>query len=126
MSVCSVLRDIQNISQTVADFLGNPNAFTPAVAANLVTQFELVRGAVRELPINFTLKNDILTRLNEAQFILQQNGILGFNTITELLAVLQIITVSALKVQNLRLPCPQGITTVVSSNAFSTICDFCR
>ncbi len=126
MSACSVLRDIQNLLQIVSDFLGNPSAFTPTVAANLVTQIELVRGAVRQLPINLVLKNDILARLNEAQFILQQGGALGYDTLTQLLAIIQIIQISGLKVQNLRLPCPQGITIVHPSNTFSTLCNQCN
>lgn len=126
MSACSALQNIQNISQTIADFLANPGAFNATVAANLVIQIELVKGSVRELPINAIRKNDILNRLNEAQLILQQNGALGFTAITELLAILQILQLSALKIQNLRLPCPQGITTVVPSNTFSTICNFCQ
>ena len=126
MSACSVLQNIQNVSQMIADFLGNPGAFNPTVAADLVTQIELIRGAVRELPINALRKNDILARLNEAQFILQQNSALGFTAITELLAVMQILQLSALKIQNLRLPCPQGLTTVHPSNTFSTTCNFCR
>lgn len=126
MSKCSVLQDIQNLLQAIAEFLGNPGAFNPTVAANLITQIELVRGAVRALPINATRKNDILTRLNEAQFILQQNGALGFDAITELLAILQILQISALKIQNLFLPCTQGITTVHPSNTFSTVCNFCQ
>jgi hypothetical protein len=123
MSACSALQNIQTISQQISPFLGNPGAFTPAVAASLVTQIELIKGSVRELPINATRKNDILTQLSEAQFILQQNGALGFTAITELLAVLQLLQLSALKIQNLRLSCPQGITTVHPSNTFSTICN---
>lgn len=126
MSACSVLQSIQNVSQIIADFLGNPGAFNPSVAADLINQIELIRGAVRELPVNAQRKNDILARLNEAQFILQQNGALGFTVITELLAILQILQLSVLKIQNLRLPCPQGITTVHPSNTFSTLCNFCK
>lgn len=126
MSACSVLQNIQNVSQVIADFLANPGAFSPTTAANLIIQIELVKGAVRELPINATRKNDILNRLNEAQFILQQNGALGFTIITELLAILQILQLSALKVQNLCLPCPQGTTTVRPSTTFSTRCNFCQ
>ena len=80
--------------------------------ANLVIQIELINGAVRELPINAIRKNDIFSQLAGAQFILQQNGALGFTTITELLAILQIIQLAAFKIQNLRLSCPQGVTTV--------------
>ena len=126
MSACSVLQDIENVSQRVADFLGNRHAFTPEVAADLVIEIEQIRGAVRELPINFRRKNDLLARLNEAQFILRQDGALGFKVLTEILAVLQILQLSAFKVQNLRLPCPQGITTVVSSNTFNTSCNCCH
>lgn len=126
MSVCSVLQNIQNVSQTIADFLVNPGLFNLTVATNLITQIEIIKGAVRELPINFIRKNDILNRLSEAQLILQQDGALGYTTLTELLAILQILQLSAFKIQNLHLSCPQGTTTVVGATVFSSLCNSCN
>lgn len=120
-SACSVLRRIEEVSQAVAEFLGNPGALTPAVAADLINQIKLIRGAVRALPLASGPKNDILRRLNQAQFILQ-NGTLGLSAIDRILAVLQILQLSAFKVKNRKLPCPQGFVTVHPSNRFNTIC----
>ena len=120
-SACTVLRRIEEVSQAVAEFLGNPAALTPAVAAELSNQIELIRGAVRNLPLAAGPKNDILRRLNQAQFILQ-NGTLGLTAIERLLAVLQILQLSAFKVQNRKLPCPQGFVKVHPSGRFNTLC----
>ncbi|HHW12006.1 MAG TPA: hypothetical protein GXX33_03285 [Firmicutes bacterium] len=123
-SACSVLRRIEEVSQAVAEFLGNPAALTPAVAADLINQIELIRGAVRNLPLASGPKNDLLRRLNQAQFILQ-NGTLGLSAIEQLLAVLQILQLSAFKLKNRKLPCPQGFVVVHPSNRFNTLC-VCR
>lgn len=120
-SACSVLRRIEEVSQAVAEFLGNPGALTPAVAADLINRIELIRGAVRSLPLAAGAKNDLLRRLNQAQFILQ-NGTLGLSTIERILAVLQILQLSAFKLKNRKLPCPQGFITVHPSNRFNTLC----
>lgn len=120
-SACSVLRRIEEVSQAVAEFLGNPGALTPAVAADLITRIELIRGAVRNLPLASGPKNDILRRLNQAQFILQ-NGTLSLSDIERVLAVLQILQLSAFKVKNRKLPCPQGFVTVHPSGRFNTLC----
>lgn len=122
MSSCSVLRNIERVSQLVADFLGNPAAFTPAQAARLSGEIESVRGSVRNLPLAAGPKNDILRRLSEAQFLLS-SGTLG--TVDTLLAVLQILALAALKVSTRKLPCTQGIVTVHPSNCFSTACRCC-
>ena len=122
-SACSVLRRIEEVSQAVAEFLGNPGALTPAVAADLITRIELIRGAVRNLPLAAGPKNDILRRLNQAQFILQ-NGTLSLSAIERVLSVLQILQLSAFKVKNRRLPCPQGFVKVHPSNRFNTACCF--
>ncbi len=123
-SSCSVLRRIEDVSQAVAEFLGNPSALTPSVAADLSNRIELIRGAVRNLPLAAGPKNDILRRLNQAQFILA-NGSLGLSDIQRVLSVLQILQLSAFKVGNRKLPCPQGVVTVHPSNRFSTICNIC-
>jgi hypothetical protein len=120
-SSCSVLRRIENVSQAVAEFLGNPGALTPAVAADLITQIELIRGAVRNLPLASGPKNDILRRLNQAQFILN-NGTLGLSDIERVLSVLQILQLSAFKVSSRKLPCVQGFVAVHPSNCFNTTC----
>ena len=120
-SACSVLRRIEEVSQAVAEFLGNPAALTPAVAADLINQIELIRGAVRNLPLAAGPKNDLLRRLNQAQFILQ-NGTLGLSAIDRILAVLQILQLSAFKLKNRKLPCPQGFVVVHPSNRFNTLC----
>ncbi|HBL36652.1 MAG TPA: hypothetical protein DDZ55_07575 [Firmicutes bacterium] len=120
-SSCSVLRRIENVSQAVAEFLGNPGALTPAIAADLITQIELIRGAVRNLPLASGPKNDILRRLNQAQFILN-NGTLGLSDIERVLSVLQILQLSAFKVNSRKLPCVQGFVTVHPSNRFNTAC----
>ena len=120
-SACSVLRRIEEVSQEVAEFLGNPSALTPAIAADLSNRIELIRGGVRNLPLASGPKNDILRRLNQAQFILQ-NGTLGLSNIQRILSVLQILQLSALKVSSRKLPCPPGFVTVHPSNRFNTIC----
>lgn len=120
-SPCAILRNIESVSQIVADFLGNPAAFTSAVAADLSARIEAIRGAVRDLPLAVGPKNDLLRRLNEAQVILSTPGIL--TKVEQLLAVLQILQLSALKVKNRNLPCPPGQVKVFPSNRFSTICN---
>lgn len=122
MSSCSVLRNIERVSQLVADFLGNPTAFTAAQAATISAEIESVRGSVRNLPLAAGPKDDILRRLSEAQFLLA-NGPL--NRVDTLLAVLQILSIAALKVTNRKLPCTPGKVTVFPSNCFSTTCRCC-
>jgi hypothetical protein len=116
-----VLNGIENVSQTVANFLTNPASLTSANATTLITQIELVIGSVRELPLNAQRKADIINRLVEAQVILQ-NGTLGLTTIEQLLAVLQILQVAALKVSDRNIPCVQGFTSASHSNVFNTSC----
>jgi hypothetical protein len=123
MSSCSVLRDIQNVSQQIAPFLEFPGSLTPATAAALINSLELIKGAVRSLPLAFAPKNDILNVLTEAQTILQLNGSLGLTSIEQLLSVLQLLQLAVLKVTNANLPCPQGLVIVTPSNTFSTICN---
>jgi hypothetical protein len=120
-SKCSVLQDIANASQIVDSFLSTPAALTPTVAASIINQLLLVQGAVQDLPINAVRKTDILTRLNQAITLL--SGVTGLTGIETILAVSQILQTVALKIENLRLPCSQGITIVHPSNTFSTICN---
>lgn len=120
-SKCSVLQDIANASQIVDSFLSSPASLTPTAAASLVTQLLLVQGAVQDLPLNAIRKTDIINRLNQAIALLQVA--IGLTNIETILAVSQILQTVALKVQNLTLPCPQGITIVHPSNTFSTICN---
>jgi hypothetical protein len=123
-NTCIILNAIENVSQFVADFLANPGSFTTADATFLINEIELVIGSVRELPLNQQRKFDILNRLAEAQVILQ-NGTLGLSQINQLLAVLQILQVAALKVSNRKIPCTQGFTDVRPSNTFNTSCPCC-
>jgi hypothetical protein len=118
-----VLNAIENVSQTVANFLANPALFTATTvnAANLITQIELVIGSVRELPLNAQRKADIINRLTEAEAILQ-NTALGLTPIEQLLTVLQILQLAALKVSDRNIPCVQGFTNASPSNVFNTNC----
>lgn len=123
-SKCSVLQDIANASQVVDSFLSTPGALTPTVITSLVTQVLLVEGAVQDLPINATRKSDIINRLNQAVSILQ-GGTPGLSNIEILLTVSQILQTVGLKVENLMIPCSQGIVTVTPSNIFNTSCNLC-
>ena len=123
-SKCSVLQDIANAAQVVDSFLSTPGSLTPATAASLINQLLLVQGAVQDLPLNAIRKADIINRLNQAIALLQ--GGTGLTNIEIILAVSQILQTVALKVENLRLPCTQGITIVHPSNTFSTICNSCN
>ena len=122
-SKCSVLQDIANASQIEDSFLSMPAALTPATAASIVNQLLLVQGAVQALPINAVRKADIINRLNQAITLL--SGVTGLTSIETILAVSQILQTVALKVENLRLPCSQGLTIVHPSNTFNTICNCC-
>ena len=119
-----VLNGIENVSQTVANFLANPASLTAADATALITQIELVIGSVRELPLNAQRKADIINRLTEAEVILR-NGTLGLTTIEQLLAALQVLQVAALKVSDRNIPCVQGFTSASPSNTFNTTCIQC-
>lgn len=122
-NTCIVLRNIENVSQIIADFLSNPALLTPTAAADLVNQIELVNGAVRALPLAAVIKNDILGRLAQAQALLLANATAPLNV---LLSVLQILQIAASKVANNPVPCTGGLTIVHSSNCFSTSCQCCR
>jgi hypothetical protein len=121
MSSCSVLRAIEQAEQQIANFINNPAALTAAQRARLVALINSISGAVRELPLRRIPRNDILRRLNQAATLLTT----GPATLTTILAVLQILSLVALKVQTRNLPCGQGIVTVVPSNCFNTICRCC-
>lgn len=122
-NTCIVLRDIENVSQIIADFLSNPGLLTPASAADLVNQIELINGSVRSLPLAAVIKNDILGRLLQAQIILQTNAT---DPLSVLLSVLQILQIAASKVKNNPVPCTGGLTIVHPSNCFSTSCQCCQ
>ena len=93
----SVLRTIENISQFVSDFLLFPQTFTASNAADLVIQLQLLIGAIRELPLSPIPKADVINRINEIIVIVQS----GTQNVTEqLLAVLQLLQVVALKINN--------------------------
>jgi hypothetical protein len=98
MSVCSATRSLSDLTQLVLDGIqtGNSNLFS-----QINIQIELVKGIIRELPIMATRKNDILFRLDQAQIELQ-TGVLPGDTAAGLLsAVLQILQVVTLKIQNI-------------------------
>lgn len=122
-SKCSVLQDIANASQFVDSFLSTPAALTPTTSAAIINQLLLVQGAIQDLPINAIRKADIIGRLNQAIALLQ--GGTGLTNIEIILAVSQILQTVALKVENLTLPCPQGIAIIHPSNTFSTSCHCC-
>lgn len=122
-NTCIVLREIETLSQSVVNFLSNPATFTPTDAQLLISQIELVRGAVRNLPLAAGIKEDILGRLLQAQLLLQTNMMTAFNILTSVLQILQVVV---LKVNNHPVPCTQGLTIVHESNCFNTICQCCR
>jgi hypothetical protein len=122
-SKCSVLQDLATVSQDVDSFLSNPAGLTSTVITTLVNEILSVQGAAQDLPINATRKADIINRLTQAITILQ--GGAGLSNIDIILAVSQILQTVALKVENLVLPCTQGIATIHPSNTFSTICQSC-
>lgn len=124
MSACAVLRRIEKVSQRVADFLDSPGRLTPSVVNNLLAEIETVIGGVRNLPLSAKEKQKILRHLQEAQAILR-NGRLGLRVVERLLAVVQILQLAGFKIQNKKLPCPQGKVIVFPSNRFSTICAIC-
>jgi hypothetical protein len=122
-SKCSVLQDLATVSQDVDAFLSNPTGLTTTAITTLVNEILSVQGAAQDLPINATRKADIINRLTQAVTILQ--GGAGLSNINIILAVSQILQTVALKVENLTLPCTQGIATIHPSNTFSTSCHCC-
>ena len=123
-SKCSVLQDLAVVSQNVDAFLSTPAALTATTASTLISQLTSVQGAVQALPINAIRRSDILNRLNQAIALLQFTTP-GLTNIEIILAVSQILQTVSLKVENLTIPCPQGILTVNPSNTFNTICNSC-
>jgi hypothetical protein len=122
MSACSVLRSIEQTQQQIANFINNPAALTATQRVRLSNLIESIRGAVRELPLRSGPKDDIINRLNQANNLILN----GSASIATILAVLQILSLVALKVQTRKLPCPQGLVTVIPSNCFNTICKCCN
>jgi hypothetical protein len=123
-SKCSVLQNLANVSQDVDSFLSNPAGLTTAVRSTLISEIASLQGAVQDLPLNAIRKADIQNRLTQAITILQ--GGTSLSNIDIILAVSQILQTVALKIENLRLPCNQGVETVHPSNTFSTICNLCN
>jgi hypothetical protein len=123
-NTCTIIRAIETVSQSVADFLLVPTAFTVTDAANLSIQIQSLIGAVRELPLPQVPKNDILNRLNEV-ILLLEDGALGLSVTERLLAVSQLLQVVALKTLTRPVPCTQGFTYARPSNVYSTICASC-
>lgn len=120
-NTCTILRRIEKVSQKLADLLTKPQS--RRAIDKIIDQIRLLRGSVRELPINKKAKKDILNRLDQALRLLR-NG--DFKRgITRVLAVLSILQVVILKVKSHRVPCAQGLTIVHPSKPFSTICQIC-
>lgn len=122
-NTCTILRRLEIVSQRVADFLSRPRSLSRSAINRLIQDLEILRGAVRELPIARRPKEDILNRLAQAQRLLRNGNLNGaINRILAVLAVLQVVTV---KVNSRRIPCAQGLTIVHPSKPFSTICQIC-
>ncbi|NLY75318.1 MAG: hypothetical protein GX075_08430 [Firmicutes bacterium] len=120
-NTCTILRRIEKISQKLADLLSRPAS--RRTLDKIINQVRLLKGSVRELPIAKKAKRDILNRLGQALRLLQSGNL---NTaFARVLAVLSILQVVVLKVQNRRVPCAQGLTIVHPSKPFSTICQIC-
>jgi hypothetical protein len=119
-----ILRAIENVSQSVEDYILVPATFTATDAANLIVQVQSLIGAVRELPLSHVSKNDMINRLNEIILILQ-NGTLGLSVTERLLAVSQLLQVVALKTLTRPVPCTQGFACVKPSNIYNTSCICC-
>ncbi len=123
-NTCTILRRIERLSQRVADFLSRPRSLNRSAINRLNDDLELLRGAVRELPLARGPKNDILNRIAQAQRLLRSRHIEeAIDRILAVLAVLQVVTV---KVKSRRIPCAQGLTIVHPSKPFSTICQICN
>ncbi|TCL62983.1 hypothetical protein EDC14_102237 [Hydrogenispora ethanolica] len=90
----SVISSIERLSQSIAALLGNTAAF-PAFRTTLITTFELIKGAVRELPVRFFRQQEILQVLNQAETIV--SGALAI-TIQELNTILGLLQLATLKV----------------------------
>lgn len=120
-NTCTILKKIEKIFQKLADLLTkHPSRRT---IDKIIDKIRLLKGSVRELPINKKAKKDILNRLSQALKLLR-NG--NFNSAaTRVLAVLSILQVVILKVKSHRVPCAQGLTIVHPSKPFSTICKIC-
>jgi ABC-type transporter Mla subunit MlaD len=121
-NTCTLLREIENVSQKIANFLSKPSSFTSSIATRLSNQIQKMVGAVRELPISSKQRKDIINRLRQAERILSNTKL---EKVDRLLAALEILQVVALKVRNRCVPCTQGLTSVHPSNTFSTVCNFC-
>ncbi len=121
-NTCTILRRIEKISQKLADLLSRP--VSRRAVDKIINQIRLLKGSVRELPIAKKWKRDILNRLNQALRLLKDGKLNG--AVTRVLAVLSILQVVVLKVNNHRVPCAQGLTIVHPSKPFSTICQICN
>lgn len=120
-NTCTIIRKIEIISQKIADFLSKP--LTSRAINRIFDKIELLRGAVRELPLSKKPKRDILDRLAQAQRLLKNGNLNG--AVSRILAVLSILQVVVLKVKSRPIPCAQGLTIVHPSKPFSTICKIC-
>lgn len=120
-NTCTILRKIEKISQKLADLLTRHRS--GRTIDKIIDQIRLLKGSVRELPINKKAKKDILNRLSQALKLLRNGNFNG--AVTRVLAVLSILQVVILKVKSHKVPCAQGLTIVHPSKPFSTICQIC-
>lgn len=120
-NTCTILRKIEKISQKLADLLTRHRS--GRTIDKIIDQIRLLKGSVRELPINKKAKKDILNRLSQALKLLRNGNFNG--AATRVLAVLSILQVVILKVKSHKVPCAQGLTIVHPSKPFSTICQIC-
>lgn len=123
-SKCSVLRDITHLLQKVDSLLMHPNILNSSRGVRkLIDKLRLLEGAIRALPINKGRKRDILHRLRETIALLRKGRLSNVSTI---LAISQILLTIRAKVEDLTIPCPQGLTIVHPSNCFNTTCLCCN
>lgn len=93
MSIASALQSIETVSQTIAFFLTVP--ILPSDITQIISEIELVKSIVRNLPIASFRKFDLLDRLDQVETILQRTP----PDLTTALALLQLI---AMKLGNLK------------------------
>ncbi len=100
MSTASILRSVVNLSQSVANLLANPALFNTTTATNLLIAVELIRGQVRELPLRFAAKADILGRLDQITAIINSAIAAGFISATQLNSILELLQLVLFKVKS--------------------------
>ena len=100
MSMGSVIRSIENLSQSVAALFGNLAAFTSTYATTLINTIELIKSDVSALSLTLSQKNEILNVLNQAENIIISARNVGFITIEQLNTILELLQLAVLKVES--------------------------